>query len=251
MGVDSWPTAGGSISRATDAGAPRRSGRVDGDYYAPTPPRRSAGPGAGVERPGTRTGGSRTNGSRTNGNQPTGPARHRLTRVETARRSGGPLGDHRGLTAAGAFVLLLVFAVLGAVIDRIVGRELWVFFAVGLVAAVLLNALRIHLEDLVASIVMVPLAFAIAGGGLSLLIETFGAGSTLKQNVVSVAGTLVFAAPTLLLAVLTAVVGALVRGRAATLARRRARARTTRRYGSLPPGSRPRRTLQRGPARSR
>lgn len=148
-------------------------------------------------------------------------------------------------------MLLLVFGTIGAVIDRIAGQQLWVFFSVGLVAAVLLNAIRIHLEDLVASIVMVPLAYAVAGGGTGLLIELLGSGSTLKQNVVSVAGTLVFGAPILLLAVGTATVAALVRGRAATLARRRARARTARRFGTLPPGSRPRRSLQRGSSRSR
>jgi hypothetical protein len=116
-----------------------------------------------------------------------------------------------------------------------------VFFSVAFVAAVLLNAARIHLEDLAASIVLVPIAYALVGGGITLLVELIsGSGSGLKQQVATAAGVLVFSAPVLVLAVVAAAVIAIGRGRAATMARRRARSRATRRHGVLPPGSRPR-----------
>lgn len=149
------------------------------------------------------------------------------------------MGDRRGLTAAGALVLLLAFGGVGAGLDRLLGHGLWLFFSVGFVAAVLLNAVRIHLEDLGASIVLVPISYAVIGTASSLFA---GAGPGLKQYAVSAAGVLVFGTPILLLSVAIALVIAGGRARAATVARRRARFRTARRYGMVPPGSRPRRS---------
>jgi hypothetical protein len=136
-------------------------------------------------------------------------------------------------------VLLLIAGGAGALIDRVLGHGLWVFFSIAFVGAVLLNAVRIHLEDLAASIVLVPIAYALVGGG-STLIAGVGSGTGLKQRLASSAGVLVFSTPVLLLSVAVAAVLAIGRGRAVTMARRRARGRAIRRYGAVPPGSRPR-----------
>lgn len=163
-----------------------------------------------------------------------------MQRQETARRGAGPLGDRRGLTAAGELVLQLVFGGVGALVDRALGHGLWVFFSVGFVAAVLLGSLRVHLEDLGASIVMVPLTYGVIGAASGVLAE-IGSGASLRQVLTSAAGVLVFGTPILLLSLAVAILIAAGRARAATVARRRARVRAARRYGALPPGSRPRR----------
>jgi hypothetical protein len=221
MGVDSWPTGNSAGHRAEGhlgggpAGGRPVPGRTSGEYAGA--PRRA--------HPGTRP-------RPAPGPQPAS-ARHRVVRATPRRQSGGPLGDHRGLTGAGALVLLLAFGILGAVLDRLLGHELWVMFSVCFLAAVLINALRIHLEDLAASIVLVPLAYAAVGGLISLAAGV-GSGEALKQQVARAAGVLVFGAPILLLAVIVAAAIATARGRAATLARQRARTRAARRYGMTP-----------------
>jgi hypothetical protein len=150
---------------------------------------------------------------------------------------GGPLGDQRGLSAAGAVVVLLLLGGVGAIIDKVLGHGLWMFFLIAFVAGVLLNAVRVHIEDLAASIVIVPLTYAIIGLSTSLGSE-LGTDRPLKEKVVAAVGVMVLSAPTLLLSVAVATVIALGRGRSMTRARRRARARAVRRYGHLP-GSRP------------
>jgi hypothetical protein len=140
-------------------------------------------------------------------------------------------------------VILLVFGLVGSVVDRLLGHGLWVFFSVGFLAAVLLNAVRIHLEDLAASIVLVPITYAIAGS-VPNLVTGLGSGSALKQEVAAAAGVLVFGTPVLLLAVVVAAAIAIARGRSAMHARQRARSRATRRFGVMPPGARPRRNAR-------
>ncbi len=137
-------------------------------------------------------------------------------------------------------VLLLTFGIVGSVVDQLLGHGLWVFFSVGFLAAVLLNAVRIHLEDLAASIVLVPIAYAISGA-VPNLISGLGSGTGFKQGLASAAGVLVFGTPVLLLAVVVATAIAIARGRSAMRARQRARSRAARRFGVLPPGARPRR----------
>jgi hypothetical protein len=59
----------------------------------------------------------------------------------------------------------------------------------------------------------------------------------------------VYGTPILLLSLLVAVLIAGGRARAATVARRRARTRAVRRFGDLPPGSRPRRRASSAPTK--
>jgi hypothetical protein len=237
MGVDSWPTGGPIAHSASDLGRQgtgSRPGRASADYDAHS----STQGGSGARVPPT------TSLPDPKAARPAAPARHRIERVTTPRRSGGPLGDRRGLTAAGAFVLLLVFGLAGGGLDHLFGHGLWMFFSIGFVAAVLVNAVRVHLEDLAASIVMVPISYAVVGFAISLP-GTLGFGSGLKREITTAAGVLVYGAPILLLALLAAVLIAGGRARAATVARRRARSRAVRRFGDLPPGSRPRRQTSR------
>jgi hypothetical protein len=235
MGVESWPTGRPLVSHASEPTRPRAGGRPDADYFA-------GAPAAGSARAPSRSNGQ-LSGDTTSVPAPSArslaSARHRADRTDVPRRGGGPLGDRRGLTAAGALVLLIVLGGIGALVDRALGHGLWIFFSVGFVAAVLLSSLRIHLEDLFASIVMVPLAYGAIGIG-SGLIEELGSSSGLRQEATSAAGVLVFGTPILLLSIAVAVVIAAARARAAMVARRRARARAARRFGDVPPGARPR-----------
>jgi hypothetical protein len=75
------------------------------------------------------------------------------------------LVDRRGLTAAGAAVLLLVLGAAGGSWDVATGPGLRTAFAVCFVLGCAVAALVVHREDLRAAVVMPPLVFAV----LSLL----------------------------------------------------------------------------------
>lgn len=246
MGVDSWPTGHPLPCRAPspNAGSVSRPG-----VHAASESFRSRRAGSGFDpgthqaHPGSDGATSRAASAPVRSTPPLRsrelpPARHRARRSGLGGPGAGPLGDSRGLTAAGAFVLLVLAGGFGAALDRMLGHNLWVMFSVLFAAAVLLNGARIHLEDLAASIVMVPLAYAVVGAASSF-VGNLDVGLALKQQAIGAAGVLVFSAPVLVLAVLLAALLALARGRSAMLARRRARSRATRRYGALPTGVRP------------
>jgi uncharacterized protein DUF6542 len=130
------------------------------------------------------------------------------------RRSGGPLGDSRGLTAAGGAVLLILAAALGAAIDLASGQGLRVAFAVLFVGGSFLVAARVHREDLLAAMVMPPLVYAVItiitayaqppGGGIE---------HGLRQHAIDIGTTLVLTAPVLLVGTAIAALVALRRGR--------------------------------------
>src|SRR4051794_12630144 len=129
-----------------------------------------------------------------------------------------PLGDQRGLTTAGATLLVLVLGGLGAGVDVATGTGLRTVFAVAFTVAAALAALTVHQEDLVSSVVLVPLCFALIGG-VAGIIE--GADlQTLSKIVLGIANVMVTAAPALIMATVAAAVIAGIRGYAA---RRRGR----------------------------
>jgi hypothetical protein len=143
-------------------------------------------------------------------------------RVATTR-SGGPLGDARGLTAAGCAVMLLIFGFIGALLDMFVGHDLWVFFGIAFVGASALSAGRAHAEDLGATIVLPPLVYLVIAFLFTLISPRSGThtgGS--RQFIIDFGGELVFSAPNLLIATVVALAVAVVRGRRSA-ARRRAR----------------------------
>jgi hypothetical protein len=137
--------------------------------------------------------------------------------------SGGPLGDARGLTAAGCTVMLLALGFVGALLDLLVGHDLWVFFGITFIGASALSAGRAHAEDLGATIVLPPLVYFVIAFLFTLISPRSGThtgGS--RQFVIDLGGELVFSAPILLIATVVALALAVARGRRSA-ARRRAR----------------------------
>jgi hypothetical protein len=115
-------------------------------------------------------------------------------------------------------VLVLLLGGLAAGVDVATGTGLRTVFAVAFTIAAALAAATVHHEDLLASVVLVPLCFAVIGG-----ISGFAEGSslhTLSKLVLGVANVMVTAAPALISATITAAVIAGMRGYGA---RRRSR----------------------------
>jgi hypothetical protein len=130
------------------------------------------------------------------------------------RSSGGPLGDGRGLTAAGGAVLLLLCASLGAAIDLATGQGLRVAFAVLFVGGSFLAAARVHREDLLAAMIMPPLVYLVLTMATAYAQPPSGGFEHgLRQNAIDLGTTLVLTAPVLLVATAVAVIVALRRGR--------------------------------------
>ena len=148
-----------------------------------------------------------------------GPA----TRVQVApRKSGGPLGDRRGLTAAGCAVMLLGFGFVGALLDLLAGHDLWIMFGIGFIGAAALAAARCHAEDLGATIVLPPLVYFVIAFIFTIISPRSGThtGGT-KQFAIDLGGELVFSAPILLAATIVALGLATGRGRASAARRRK------------------------------
>jgi hypothetical protein len=108
-----------------------------------------------------------------------------------------PLGDQRGLTAAGAAILIVVLATIGLIVDAGRQSHLGIAFTLTLCVAGALAASTVHREDLLASVVMVPLIY------LPLAIIGSSFDSTLDNSrMINVAETITEQAPTLIFAVL-------------------------------------------------
>src|SRR5436190_10491637 len=152
-----------------------------------------------------------------------GPARRPAPRTVVPPRppatpTRAPLGDQRGLTATGATLLVLLLSGLGAGVDVVTGTGLRTVFAVAFVVAAALSAATVHHEDLFASVVLVPLVFAVVGG-----VAGIAEGSNLhpaSKLVLAVVNVMVTAAPALMMATLAA---AVIAGLRAYAARRRQR----------------------------
>ncbi len=145
------------------------------------------------------------------------------------RHSGGPLGDARGLTAAGCGVLLFVLGFVGALFDLFAGHDLWVFFGIGFIGAAALCAGRAHAEDLAATIVLPPLVYAVIAFIFTVINPRSGshAGGS-RQFIIDLGGELVFSAPILLAATVLALAISTARGRRSAARRRRRQQRTSR-----------------------
>ncbi len=153
--------------------------------------------------------------------RPTG-AYEPVRRVRASPRRSGPLGDARGLTAAGCAVLLLVFGFVGALLDLFAGHDLWVMFGIGFIGGAVLCASRAHAEDLAATIVLPPLVYFVIAFIFTVINPRSGThtgGS--RQFAIDLGGELVFSAPILLVATIVALGLATARGRASAARRRR------------------------------
>lgn len=119
------------------------------------------------------------------------------------------LGDQRGLTTAGAAVVVLILSSLGAAVDITTGTGLRTVFTITFVIAATLVSTAVRTEDLLASVVLIPLAFAVVAG-IAGLIEGSGFG-TLTKLVEAAAIVMINAAPALMLA--TAIAAAIAGAR--------------------------------------
>lgn len=120
--------------------------------------------------------------------------------------------DRRGLTAVGAVTVALVLGAAGGLIDVLTGPGLRTGFAICFIAGCAFAALKVHREDLIATIVMPPLVYA----ALALLAGAFSAtapvGGWMTRQALELATSLVLGAPVLLTATGLAFAIAVVRG---------------------------------------
>jgi hypothetical protein len=123
-----------------------------------------------------------------------------------------PVGDRRGLTAAGAVTIALILGAAGASVDVLTGPGLRTVFAVCFIAGCAIAAATVHREDLVAAVVMPPLVYVVLAFAAGAFSHTTAAGSMLTRQALELASSLVLGAPVLLTATGLALVIALIRG---------------------------------------
>ena len=124
------------------------------------------------------------------------------------------IADGRGLTAAGAAVVMTAFGAAGGAYDVLTGPGLRTVFAVFYVLGCVLAAFAVHRESLRPVVVMPPLVYAL----LALTAAAFEgwgrAGSFLQGQALELANAVVLGAPVLVLGFLATLVLCLVRGAA-------------------------------------
>jgi hypothetical protein len=119
--------------------------------------------------------------------------------------------DRRGLTAVGAVTVALLLGAVGGFIDVMTGPGLRTVFAVCFIAGCAFAALKVHREDLIATVVMPPLvyvALALLAGAFS---QTAAVGGWMTRQALELATSLVLGAPVLLTATGLAFAIAIVR----------------------------------------
>lgn len=127
------------------------------------------------------------------------------------RPEGTHVADRRGLTAAGAVAVSLGAGLLGGTVDVLTGPGLRTVFAVFFVLGCAAAAALVHREDLLASVVVPPLAFCAVALIAHQAEGLTGSGSYLAQQFVELSATLVVNAPALLIATGLAAAIAVVR----------------------------------------
>jgi hypothetical protein len=135
----------------------------------------------------------------------------RSARAETGVHHGVHVADRRGLTAFGAVTVALVLGAAGGFVDVMTGPGLRTVFAISFVAGCAFAALKVHREDLIATVVMPPLvyvALALLAGAFS---KTAAVGGWMTRQALELATSLVLGAPVLLTATGLAFAIALVR----------------------------------------
>ncbi|MCK9926011.1 hypothetical protein MXD62_02335 [Frankia sp. Mgl5] len=142
-------------------------------------------------------------------------------------RSGSPppptvvTGTRRGLTALGAGLVAVVVGGIGAAVDSLLFDNLSYVFGVLFVAACVLAAVRVHVDDLIGVVIMPPLAYAVITVVVGFLNPAAGDGSAgLRNRAIDIGSEMILHAPVLLTAVVLVTLIAAVRGRRAQVARR-------------------------------
>ena len=127
-------------------------------------------------------------------------AESRTARAETSHAHGVHVVDRRGLTAVGAVTVALLLGAAGGFIDVMTGPGLRTVFAICFIAGCAFAALKVHREDLIATVVMPPLvyvALTLVAGAFS---KTAAVGGVLTRQALELATSLVLGAPVLLTA---------------------------------------------------
>ena len=122
------------------------------------------------------------------------------------------LADRRGLTAAGAAVVMFAVGLVGGVVDVLTGPGLRLVFAICFVLGCALAALLVHREHLRPVVVMPPLVYAALALGASTAEGWGDGGSFLRTQLLELANALVLRAPVLLLGFLVVLLLAVARG---------------------------------------
>jgi hypothetical protein len=130
---------------------------------------------------------------------PAQPASARLPTVRPSHQlpAGVRPADRRGLTAAGGALLLLALSGAGAAYDLLTGSTLDLGFALSFLAGCLLTALLVHREDLLAAVVMPPLAYVTVVFFAGVVDPPAGSGPMLLRQGVVVLNEVVLDAPIL------------------------------------------------------
>lgn len=118
--------------------------------------------------------------------------------------AGAHVGDDRGLTATGAVAVALGCGVLGAAFDVATGSGLRTVFAVFFTIGCAMAAYKVHREDLVAAVVIPPLAYLTLAFVAGLGRASGVGGNVITQQVLELFSALVLGAPALLLATASA-----------------------------------------------
>lgn len=132
--------------------------------------------------------------------------------------AGAHVADRRGLTATGAVTVALGLGLAGGIFDVVTGAGLRGTFAVLFVLGCAIAAYKVHREDLFATVVIPPLAYAVLVGAAAIGRASGAGGSFVKQNVLELFSALVLNARVLLVATAAAAIIATLR---VTAARRR------------------------------
>ena len=122
------------------------------------------------------------------------------------------IADRRGLTAAGAAVVMIAFGAAGGAYDVLTGPGLRTVFAVFFVLGCALAALTVHREHLRAVIVMPPLVYAALALTASAVEGWGGTGSFLQGQVLELTNAIVLGAPVLVFGFLSTLLIAILRG---------------------------------------
>jgi hypothetical protein len=134
--------------------------------------------------------------------------------VHAAPTRSSAMADRRGLTAAGAAVVMIAFGAAGGAYDVLSGPGLRTVFAVFFVLGCGLAALAVHRENLRPVVVMPPLVYAALALTASAVEGWGGSGSFLQGQLLELTNAIVLGAPVLVLGFLTTLLIAVLRGAA-------------------------------------
>lgn len=125
--------------------------------------------------------------------------------------AGAHLHDRRGLTATGAVATALALGLAGGAFDVLTGPGLRTVFAVCFVLGCAIAAVTVHREDLVAAVVIPPIAYCVLALVAGAYEALAGGSSVMTRQAIEMVDALVLSAPVLLTATGLALVIAIVR----------------------------------------